>query len=287
MQTVLSIQSFVSHGCAGNSAAVFPLQRLGVTVLPVHTVLFSNHTGHPTWRGPLVPAADVSEIITGIDERGALTTTDAVLSGYLGSAEVGDVVLDAVNRTRRRNPEAVFLADPVMGDRDTGLYCRDEIPEFFREHVVPAADIMTPNLFELEQLTGGSLHGLDDVVAAAEELRRRGPAVVLVTSVVLDDAPDGLLRMLAVDEEGTWVVETPVLHRRFVGTGDLTAALFLAHWLTGGDTAEALGATASAVYSVLERTDVMGEEELQLVAAQEQLVTPVNLFTPRALPRTC
>ena len=206
MHTVLSIQSFVSYGHAGNASATFPLQRLGVTVMPVHTVLFSNHTGYATWRGPLIPAGDVADVITGIDERGALATTDAVLTGYLGAPDMGQVILDAVNLTKRRNPDAVFLADPVMGDRGTGLYCQAGIPEFFRDHLVPLADIMTPNLFELEQLTGHPLHRLDEVVLAAETLRRRGPGIVLVTSVVVDDLPDGLLRMLAVTGAGSLVL---------------------------------------------------------------------------------
>ena len=287
MHTVLSIQSFVSYGHAGNASATFPLQRLGVTVMPVNTVLFSNHTGYATWRGPLIPAGDVADVITGIDERGALATTDAVLTGYLGAPDMGQVILDAVNLTKRRNPDAVFLADPVMGDRGTGLYCQAGIPELFRDHLVPLADIMTPNLFELEQLTGHPLHRLDEVVLAAETLRRRGPGIVLVTSVVVDDLPDGLLRMLAVTGAGSWLVETPMLERDFVGTGDLTAAVFLAHWLATRDVEQSLGATASAVYSVLEHTSIMGKEELQLVATQEQLVTPVNLFTARCLPRTC
>lgn len=287
MHNVLSIQSFVSYGHAGNSSATFPLQRLGINVLPVHTVLFSNHTGYETWRGPLVPAEEVAEVIRGIDERGVLARTDAVLSGYLGSPEVGQVILDAAELTKRRNPEALLLADPVMGDTDTGFYCQDGIPEFFRDRIVPVADIMTPNLFELEQLTGTRLPTLTEVIAAAEDLRRRGPRIVLVTSVIVEDLSDGRLRMLAVTAEGTWLVETPLLQRGFVGTGDLTAALFLAHWLVSGEVDQALGATASAVYSVLEQTTAMGEQELQLVAAQEQLVNPVNRFTPRRLPRTC
>ncbi|MDO5065649.1 MAG: pyridoxal kinase PdxY, partial [Propionibacteriaceae bacterium] len=287
MHTVLSIQSFVSHGHAGNSSAMFPLQRCGFDVMGVHTVLFSNHTGHDTWRGPLIPATDVAEIISGIDERGALASVDAVLSGYLGSVAVGRAVLDAVDLTKRRNPEALFLADPVMGDRGTGFYCAADIPVFFREHVVPKTDIMTPNLFELEQLVGESLHRLDEVLAAAERLRCLGPDIVLVTSVLTDDLhDDGLLRMLAVGPGGAWLVETPRLDRDFVGTGDLTAALFLAHWLETADLERSLAATASAVYSVLEQTHILGGAARLGVGAQAPGGQPRNQVPPPRLPRT-
>lgn len=283
MHNVLSIQSAVAYGHAGNSSATFPLQRAGVNVLPVYTVNFSNHTGYGSWRGPMIPAADVAEVITGIDERGVLSRVDAVLAGYLGAADVGHVVLDAAALVKSRNPEAIFLADPVMGDVGRGFYARPGIPEFFREYIVAAANIMTPNLFELQYLVGRQTQTLHDVVAAAHQLRTQGPDIVLVTSVVASDASDGLLRMLAVDGDSTWLVETPTLDCSFVGSGDLTSAMFLAHWLRTRNVGETLGATASVVYSILEQTAVSGEPELQLVAAQEQVVSPTNIFTARPL----
>ena len=279
MHNVLSIQSAVAYGHAGNSSATFPLQRSGVNVLPVYTVTFSNHTGYGSWRGPMIPATDVADVITGIDERGVLHRVDAVLAGYLGSAEVGQVVLDAASLVKCRNPKAIFLADPVMGDVGRGFYARPGIPEFFRDRVVAAADIMTPNLFELQYLVGRETSTLSDVAAAARELRAQGPGLVLVTSVVADDAADGLLRMLAVDADSTWLVETPTLDCSFVGSGDLTSAMFLAHWLRNQSLGETLGVTASVVYSILEQTALSGEPELQLVAAQDQVVNPTNVFT--------
>ena len=283
MHNVLSIQSAVAYGHAGNSSATFPLQRASVNVYPVYTVTFSNHTGYGSWRGPMIAASDVADVITGIDERGALATVDAVLAGYLGSADVGQVVLDAAALVKSRNPEALFLADPVMGDVGRGFFARPAIPEFFRDHVVPAADIMTPNLFELHYLVGHETTTLAEVADAARELRDRGPGIVVVTSVVASDAQDDLLRMLAVDADQAWLVETPMLDRHFVGSGDLTAATFLAHLLRTGDLGKTLGATASVVYSILEQTAISGEAELQLVAAQEQIVNPVNEFTAHRL----
>ncbi|GAB3821744.1 pyridoxal kinase [Tessaracoccus terricola] len=278
MRTVLSIQSAVAYGHAGNSSAVFPLQRSGVDVWPVHTVNFSNHTGYGAWRGPLIPAADVADVVRGIDERQVLDRVDALLAGYQGSPEMGQVILDAAALVKQRNPDAVFCADPVMGDVGRGFFCAPGIPEFMRDHVVGAADIMTPNLFELEYLTGRTTDTLAEVLEAAHELRARGPELVVVTSVVGADMEPGVMRMLAVGPEGAHIVATPLLDRSFVGSGDLTTAVFLAHWLKTGDLARTLGMTASVVYSILETTALSGEPELQLVAAQESIVAPKHSF---------
>ncbi len=278
MHTVVSIQSAVAYGHAGNSAAVFPMQRAGINVWPVYTVNFSNHTGYETWRGPLIAASDVADVLRGVDERGALSTVDAVLSGYQGSADVGQVILDTVALVKERNPGALFCADPVMGDHGRGFYARPGIPEFMKEHVVEAADILTPNLFELQYLTGRSTKTIGDVLEAAEELRNRGPQIVLVTSVVAEDMVPDPMRMLAVGDDEAWVVETPLLERDFTGSGDLTTAMFLTHWLKTGNLADTLSTTASIVYSILEKTTTSGERELQLVAAQENVVTPEHSF---------
>ncbi|AQP46043.1 pyridoxal kinase [Tessaracoccus flavus] len=279
----MSIQSAVAYGHAGNSSAVFPLQRLGVDVWPVYTVNFSNHTGYGAWRGPLIPAADVWEVVQGVNDRGVLNQADALLCGYLGTPEVGQVILDSAALIREQNPDAVFCADPVMGDADRGFYARPGIPEFWRDHVVARADIMTPNLFELEFLTGHPTSTLSEVLGAVDELRQRGPSVVVVTSVVGEDLGDDAMRMIGVSDDGAWIVETPVLDRTFTGSGDLTTAMFLAHWLRSRDVSEALGATASIVYSILEHTTRVGHRELRLVAAQDDIVAPRHRFEARPL----
>lgn len=283
MTTVVSIQSTVAYGHVGNSAAVFPLQRLGVEVWPVPTVVFSNHTGYPTWRGPLMTAADVADVLDGMGERGILAEVDAVLCGYLGAAGIGQVVLDAVAAVKSANPAAVFCADPVMGDDDKGFYASKEIAAFWRDEVVGLADIMTPNLFELQFLTGRTTRTIDEVIAAADALRAAGPDVVLVTSVVGEGMGGDAMRMLGTTEAGSWLVETPMIGRAFTGSGDVTTALFLANWLRTGDMAASLGATASAVYSLLEATTGSGSPELRLVEAQEDLVEPRFTFTAHRL----
>ena len=278
MTTILSIQSSVAYGHVGNSAATFPLMRSGVEVWPVLTVHFSNHTGYGEWRGPLLAAEDVAEVIRGIDDRGVLPRVDAVLSGYQGAEAVGAVVLDAVELVKQRSPRAIYCCDPVMGDVGRGFFVRPGIPEFMRDNVVAEADIMTPNVFELEYLTGRRTRTLADVLDAVEELRSQGPETVLVTSVMSEDLPEGRLHMLAVDGQGAHLVETPLLDRQFVGSGDITTAVFLAHWLNTRDLGPTLGRTASAVYSILEATTASGNEELQLVAAQDDIVAPRHTF---------
>lgn len=276
--TVLSIQSSVAYGHVGNSAATFPLMRLGVEVWPVLTVHFSNNTSYPGKKGPLLAPGDVASVIEGIDDLGVLPQVDAVLSGYQGAPAMGEVILDALDLVRERNPQALYCCDPVMGDVGRGMFVMPGVPEFLRDRVVPAADVVTPNHFELDFLTGRTTSTLDEIVAAAHALREVGPEVVVVTSAMVAGADPGTVTMVAVDGEGAWSVTTPLLERVFTGSGDLTAAVFLAHYLASGSLAEAVGRTADIVYSVLEITTASGRRELQLVAAQDQLLSPTHHF---------
>ncbi|HEY1301287.1 MAG TPA: pyridoxal kinase PdxY [Stellaceae bacterium] len=278
MPTVLSIQSWVAHGMVGNNAALFALQRLGCEAWSLNTVAFSNHTGYGKWRGGAVPAGDIAELFEGIAELGALAHCDAVLSGYLGGAETGPVLLDIVARTKAANPRAIYCCDPVMGDFGPGWYVGAGVREFYRDRALAAADIVTPNRFELEWLTGRRVESLAEAAAAAAELRRRGPAIVLVTS--FETAPERLAA-LAVDSNGAWFVETPRLPIEATGCGDAVAALFLARLLKGAGLAEALAATIAGVAGVVEATMRSADGELALVAAQNELTAPSRPLTPR------
>jgi pyridoxine kinase len=270
---VLSIQSSVAFGHAGNSAAVFPLQRLGHDVVAVHTVHFSNHTGYGATRGRLHTPAEVASVLEGVADRGVLPTIDAVLSGYLGDSEMGTVVLSAVSSVKAANPDAIYCCDPVMGDAGLGFFVLPGIPEFFRDMVVPHTDVLTPNHFELEFLSGTPLPTIDSVLDAAEVMRSRGPRVVLVTSVLHPDIPADHLDSVVVSDEGAWAVTTPILPlATTAGTGDLTAALFLAHLSSGP--AEALARAISSVYAVLEATVASGSYEIEIVAAQGAIADP-------------
>ncbi|MBZ5734605.1 pyridoxal kinase PdxY [Nocardioides sp. TRM66260-LWL] len=286
---ILSIQSSVAYGHVGNSAATFPLQRLGHEVWPVLTVHFSNHTGYGAWRGPVLDPADVREVIAGIADRGVLGTADAVLSGYQGDPAVGQVIVDAVAQVKSLSPDALYCCDPVMGDVGRGMFVRPGIPEFLRDVVVPQADVITPNHFELDFLAGverspegaGGSRTRAEVLAAVDAVRARGPRDVLVTSVLHDEVPDGHLEVLAVSDAGAWAVTTPLLPISPNGCGDVTAALYLAHLHDTGSPERALARTTSSVFAVLEATIGAGTREIRLVEAQDAIAAPPTTFEPR------
>ncbi|WP_193610582.1 pyridoxal kinase PdxY [Nocardioides lijunqiniae] len=280
---ILSIQSSVAYGHVGNSAAVFPLQRLGHEVWPVITVHFSNHTGYGAWRGPLLAPADVAEVIAGIGDRGVLGEVDAVLSGYQGDPAMGQVILDAVAQVKAANSDAVYCCDPVMGDVGRGMFVRPGIPEFLRDTVVPAADVITPNHFELDFLAGTTTTTIDEVLAAVDVVREGGPRDVLVTSVLHGDSAPDTLDVVAVSDAGAWAVTTPLLPITPNGCGDVTAALYLAHLRTTGSPELALGRTTSSVFAILEATLAAGTREIQLVAAQDAIADPADRFPVRRL----
>ena len=274
MTTILSIQSHVAYGHVGNSASVFPMQRLGIEVWPVHTVNFSNHTGYGAWRGPLMDPETVRDIVTGIGEREAFVEIDAVLSGYQGGEGIGATILDAVAAVRAENPEAIYACDPVMGNETSGCFVHESIPVLLREKVVPHADLITPNQFELGFLTDTEPHTLAETLASVDRARGIGPRTILVTSVLRPDRPEGTIEMLACHEDEAWVVQTPHLPLKANGSGDVTAALFTSHWLRTHSLGEALGRTASSMFDLLQTTLDSGRRELQLVQAQEVYANP-------------
>lgn len=266
---VLSIQSAVAFGHVGNSAAVFPLQRIGVEVLPVYTVNFSNHTGYGAWRGPLIAPDDVAAVIEGIEDRGVFPEIDVVLSGYQGGEGIADVIIDAVARVKKANPDAVYACDPVMGNAKSGCFVAPAIPVLLRERVVPVADILTPNQFELGFLTDTEPGSIESTLESADMLRARGPRTVLVTSVERPDREPDTIEMMVVDDAGAWIVQTPLIPMKANGSGDVTAALFAAHYRRTGDAADALARTASSVFDLLSNTFEAGSRELRLVESQE------------------
>jgi pyridoxine kinase len=280
---VLSIQSAVAYGHVGNSAAVFPLQRIGVEVLPVYTVNFSNHTGYGDWKGPLIAPEDVAAVLQGVEDRGVFPQLDAVLSGYQGGVGIGDVIIEAVARVKAANPAAIYACDPVMGNAKSGCFVAPEIPVLLRERVVPVADLITPNQFELGFLTDTEPFSIDDTLRSVDAARAMGPRTVLVTSVERPDREPDTIEMMVVDDSGAWIVQTPLLPMKANGSGDVTAALFTAHLVSTGDAAVALARTASSVFDLLENTLASGERELQLVESQESYAHPKMQFEVRRL----
>jgi pyridoxine kinase len=274
---ILSIQSSVAYGHVGNSAAVFPLQRLGFEVWPVPTAVFSNHTGYPTARGRVLEPAEVDALLQGIEERGAFARTCALLTGYLGSAATGEVVMRALARLRAAQPAAHFLCDPVMGDDGNGFFVRPGIPELYRDRLLPMADLVTPNRFELAWLAGIDVATLDAARTAMARLRERGPRIVVATGLRLPERPHELLT-LADTADATWAVRTPRLDRPLHGTGDAFAALLLAWWLRTASISDALARATSAMQALVETTAATASPELALVASQASYETPPRLL---------
>ena len=279
---ILSIQSWVAYGHVGNASAIFPLQRLGAEVWGVHTVQFSNHTGYGAWRGQVFGAELIRECVGGIEDRGVLPRCDAVLSGYLGSAEIGAAVRDAALKVKAANPRALWCCDPVIGDTGRGVFVRPGIPEFLRDQALPAADIATPNQFELEWLTGQAITSLDTAKAAITALQAKGPRIVLLTSLRTDATGADEIELLAAEGGSFWRLRTPMLPLSVNGAGDAIAALFLFHRLQSGAVAPALEAAASSIFGLLSQTLAAGARELQVVTAQAEITAPTRLFRAEA-----
>ena len=283
LQPILSIQSHVVYGHVGNSAAVFPLERLGREVWPLMTVQFSSHTGYAGWRGRAFDAAMIDECVAGLEAIGALPRCAGLLTGYLGNAEIGEAALRALDRIRAANGEATYVCDPVIGRTGRGRYVAAGVAEFFHDRALAAATIATPNAFELEWLTGEPSHDLQTARRAIARLRALGPRVVVAKSLSLDDTPADALDMLAADETGFWRLRTPNLPIVVNGAGDLFAALFFHHWLEAHVTPEALSRAASSVHAIVSATLAAGSRELSLIAAQDELTAPSKLFAAEAV----
>ena len=290
---VLSIQSHVVYGHAGNSAAVFPLQRLGREVWAINTVEFSNHTGYKAWRGETLRPALVEDLVLGLEERGVLKNCEAVLSGYLGDPVAGRAIIEAVKKVRSHAPEVIYCCDPVMGDVGRGFFVKPGILEIFKNEVIPLADIVTPNQFELGALTGISLTEASsegspdtatqkDVLEAVKRLHASGPRIILVTSLKTNETEPSAIGMLVSDGRDVYRISTPELYFKstcsMAGSGDLTTAVFLSRYLETHDLKQSLELTAASVYGIMEATHRAQSPELLLVAAQEKIVLPSSPF---------
>jgi pyridoxine kinase len=273
----------VAYGHVGNASAVFPMQRLGCEVWPIHTVQFSNHTGYGAWKGRVYDGAMIDEIMSGIADRGVLPSCDGVISGYMGSSDIGHAILSAVAQVKAANGQALYACDPVIGDVGRGIFVRPGIPEFMRDRAVPMADLVTPNQFELEYLTGLPVATLIDAKAAVAALRRAGPSVVLLTSMVTAETPNEAIDMLAADDSGFWRVRTPKLGLSVNGAGDAIMALFFVHYARTRSAPHALGEAAASIHGLLRRTLEAGSREILTVAAQDEFVAPSVRFAVEPL----
>jgi len=281
MKNILAIQSHVVFGHAGNSAAEFPMRRLGANVWPLNTVQFSNHTQYGQWTGCVMPANHLSDIVQGIADIGQLQRCDAVLSGYLGSAEQGEQILAIVRQVKAANPAAKYFCDPVMGHPEKGCIVAPGVAEFHTRYAMPASDIIAPNLIELEMLCGHPVNNISEAVAAARELIAQGPEIVLIKHLARAAKSMESFEMLLVTAREAWHISRPLVDfgmRQPVGVGDVTSGLLLVKLLQGASLRDALEHVTAAVYEIMLTTKQMGEYELQVVAAQDRIARPEHLF---------
>lgn len=270
--SILSIQSAVVAGHVGNSASTYFLQRLGFPVWPVNTVMFSNHPAHGSHTGRVTPAEDVQALINGLDKRGLLAGCTAVLSGYLGDAATGPVVLEAVRRVRAQNASALFLCDPVIGDKGQ-IYVADGIADFFANEGIAAADVITPNTFEAEFLTGTAIQSMDDALTAAERLHAKGPRVVVITGIETGDE----LATICCADGSAWQVTYPAIDAPGYGAGDLFAGLFLGWLLQKADPKTALEHAAAATHTAIRLAATTGSADLPLIREQDAILNPETI----------
>jgi pyridoxine kinase len=269
--TVISIQSQVVHGHVGNSAAVFPLQACGIEVAAVPTTLLSNHPRYPSQRGQVLDANLVRNLLLGVKERGLVDACKVLITGYLGSAENAAIVIDFIRRAKARNPKLLYLCDPVMGDAGPGFYVNEDIRTLFCEGLVPLADIITPNQFELEHLVGRAPETVEEIVAAARGL---GLSTVVVTGARLQGMPADTVQTLATNHGplGWW---------RPPG---FPASQWGPAICSGGGPIHTLGRAVSGVYGVLEETERRQSYEMALIASAGRMVRPVSSHRPPFVP---
>lgn len=287
MKNILSIQSHVVFGHAGNSAAEFPMRRLGVNVWPLNTVQFSNHTQYRQWTGTVMPASHLVEIADGISAIDELKNCDAVLSGYMGSPEQGNAIIDIVKKVKAVNPNAIYICDPVMGHPEKGCFVAPGVAEFLCNTALPISDMLSPNILELEELNGKQrINNVDEAILACREICKRGPKVVLVKHLSRAGYQNDRFEMLLVTKDEAWHIHRPLVDfgvRQPVGVGDMTSGLLIANILKGKSLVEAFEHTTSAVYAVMLETLKRDKYELQLVAAQDEIANPIQWFKAKKI----
>lgn len=286
-QHVLSIQSHVVWGHAGNSASILPMQRMGIEVNPIHTVHFSNHTGYGHYLGEIMPPSLITDSVQGLEDNGFIQGISAVLSGYTASPLVGKAIAEAVATVRQHNPNAIYCCDPVLGDVGRGIYVREGVADMIKNTLLPIADIITPNHFEAEFLAGQPLDTVEKALAFCDEIIASGVSTVVITSFETPDTPKGSLQCIAADALGKYMLTKPKITTgkkdNFTGSGDIFTSLFLSNMLLGKNTSDALEHTASAMHAIYATTSKNARDELDLIASQDLIVTPPTMYTAEKL----
>jgi pyridoxine kinase len=263
----------VAYGYVGNKIATFTLQRLGIEVIPIFTVQFSNHTGYGHWTGQANPPQHIDDMLEGLDQLNQLPNIDAVISGYLGEVTLGEKILATTKALSKHNPNLLYCCDPVMGDKN-GCFVKPGITEFFRQHAVPSANIITPNAYELSTLAGQPINNIDDARLASEKIRRQGPSTIITTSIE-DENPEKIY-MLLDTKTHSWLIEQTKQEAlcAISGAGDLTTALFTGQYLHTQDPVQAFEHTANALTDIITLTKEHQSNELMIIAGQHSIAQP-------------
>lgn len=272
---VLSIQSEVVYGHVGHQASRFILERMGHPVWAAPTVLFSNHLGHKTVTGRVLPAAEVRELIDGLRQLGVLGKANAVLTGYLGAPETAALVAEIVAEVKEANPAALYICDPVIGDQGT-MYVKPALAEALADILVPIADVLLPNVYELGHLTGRVVQNRAEAEAALRYLAAGTQARAIIGTGIPDPAYPGELAIMALTDGHLSVATTPY-HPIFAsGTGDAFAALFTARYRRDQNLGAAIAAAARAMDIIVGATSAAKADELRIIETQEKWVAALT-----------
>lgn len=269
--SVISIQSQVVYGHVGNSAAALPMQLRGLNVAAVPTTLLSNHPGYETMRGRVLEPELVSDLLRGVEERGLINTSRYIVSGYLGSRANGEVVADFVKRARKINPDILYICDPVMGDTGLGIFVADQVVEWIINQLVPLADLLTPNQFELGLITQSEPASFLQLEEKVRQIQALNNARLVVTGCVFPDTPYGSLENVVVEESGNTRLTSLRVPIVPVGTGDLFTGLLTANLTQDYALIDAARNAAVTVRDILGRTAAEGSHEMQLARVVDVL----------------
>ncbi|XP_075233110.1 pyridoxal kinase [Lycorma delicatula] len=297
---VLSIQSHVVSGYVGNKSATFPLQLLGFEVDAINSVQFSNHTGYKEVRGQILNEKDIEDLIEGL-QLNHIDYYTHLLTGYIGSAAFLNAVADVVKKLRKTNPNLIYVCDPVLGDNGK-MYVPEELKDIYINKIIPLADIITPNQYEVELLTGSVVNSSSDAWKAIDKFHEKGCKTVVISSTSSLSGDSQLLAMASSIQGGQrqkLTINIPILNATFTGTGDLFSALFLA-WMakTNNNLKESLEKVLSTEHAILKRTlsfcnneaepknNLCRKFELKLIQSKREIENPQKLFTAEELLRT-